>query len=342
MNQPQNVLVSVCLLTYNQKQFIKYAIESALMQKTNFEYEIVIGDDCSTDSTLEICADYANRYPKIIKLLKRENNLGLMMNFVETIKHCNGQFIVYLEGDDYWLMDNKLQSQADILLNDLNVSLVHTNWKDYFLQDGTVIDDARAFKEVCKSETTKGMAGVETFLANEYGGVRASSFMFRLVDINSIINNNPDFFKDNEIKSFDYYITCHLTYRGFFHFINGDSTLYRRNINSISINTDIKKREEFHFSVLKTIMYLFKEYNIRNNSKYLFNKILSGVLSYCLHNKDYVLLDKIEKSLKLYKISIQTKHKIILFSIKHHLNSILKLIIYYNSLKNNLLNDPSL
>lgn len=74
--------VSVSMGTYNQERFIAQAIESVMMQKTNFDYELVIGEDCSTDRTGDICAAYREKYPDRIRLLRREKNLGAMQNFV--------------------------------------------------------------------------------------------------------------------------------------------------------------------------------------------------------------------------------------------------------------------
>lgn len=109
------VKVSVHLITYNHEKFVAQAIESALMQETNFAYEIVVSDDCSRDRTPEIIADYARRYPDRIRPILRERNLGMNANFAETYYACNGMYVAFLEGDDYWTSPHKLQRQADFL-----------------------------------------------------------------------------------------------------------------------------------------------------------------------------------------------------------------------------------
>ena len=108
-------LVSVSLICYNQKNYIKQALDSVLMQKTNFKYEIVLSDDCSTDGTNLICEEYASRYPDKIRLIKHEHNLGGVKNYLENYKLCNGKYISYLEGDDFYLDPYKLQKQVDFL-----------------------------------------------------------------------------------------------------------------------------------------------------------------------------------------------------------------------------------
>jgi glycosyltransferase involved in cell wall biosynthesis len=108
-------IVSVVMIAYNVEQYIAEAIESVLVQKTNFKVELVIGEDCSTDSTLQIALEYQCKYPEVIRVLKREKNLGLTPNCVDTHNHCNGKYIALLDSDDYWTSDEKLQKQIAFL-----------------------------------------------------------------------------------------------------------------------------------------------------------------------------------------------------------------------------------
>jgi glycosyltransferase involved in cell wall biosynthesis len=109
------VKVSVCIIAFNVEAFIAQAIEGALAQRTNFDFEVVIGEDCSQDSTKEIIADYHRRFPKLIRAIFRENRLGMVRNFAETVLACKGQYIAMLDGDDFWNSPDKLQKQADLL-----------------------------------------------------------------------------------------------------------------------------------------------------------------------------------------------------------------------------------
>ena len=120
--------VSICMITYNHESYIKQAIEGVLMQKTNFDFELVIGEDCSTDSTRLICEEYANRETQIC-LLPSKSNLGVMPNFTRTLKACTGKYIALCEGDDYWTDPFKLQKQVNILEKDNSIGLVHTSCK---------------------------------------------------------------------------------------------------------------------------------------------------------------------------------------------------------------------
>jgi glycosyltransferase involved in cell wall biosynthesis len=107
--------LSVVMVTYNHEKFIAQAIESILAQRVNFDYEIVIGEDLSTDNTRAIVLDFARRYPERIRTLSRDRNIGAMRNFVQTIAACRGQYLAFLEGDDYWTSPDKLQKQVDFL-----------------------------------------------------------------------------------------------------------------------------------------------------------------------------------------------------------------------------------
>jgi glycosyltransferase involved in cell wall biosynthesis len=106
--------VSVCMISYNHGKFIAQAIESILSQKVDFSIELIIGDDCSTDNTFDICEAYARKDSRV-KLLSREKNLGVMPNFSRTLQACTGKYVAVCEGDDYWSDPHKLDIQVAFL-----------------------------------------------------------------------------------------------------------------------------------------------------------------------------------------------------------------------------------
>ena len=128
-----NIAVSVFLLTYNQEAFIVQTLDSILSQKTNFKYQLVIGEDCSADNTRAICEAYASNFPEKIKLLPAlEKNIGLIANYVRTIKECDGKYIAICDGDDYWIDALKLQKQVDFLEINPGFSIVYTRVRKLF------------------------------------------------------------------------------------------------------------------------------------------------------------------------------------------------------------------
>lgn len=103
--------VSVIIVSYNQEKYIEKAIQSVLMQKTNFQFEILLGDDCSTDSTPELVKKYESQ----LKAYFRKENVGGTQNHYDLLLKAKGKYITILEGDDYWLGENRLQVLADFL-----------------------------------------------------------------------------------------------------------------------------------------------------------------------------------------------------------------------------------
>lgn len=109
-------MVSVCIPTYNQERYIRQCLEGVMMQQTNFSFDVVIGEDCSTDNTRSIIKEFEKRYPGVIKPIYHERNVGAQRNAYE---YCwpklTGKYIAVCEGDDYWTDPCKLQKQVDFL-----------------------------------------------------------------------------------------------------------------------------------------------------------------------------------------------------------------------------------
>jgi len=102
-------------MAYNLEKFVAEALDSVLMQEVDFDYDIVISEDRSTDRTREIVIEYEKKYPDKIRLILRERNLGMNENFVQTFQACHGNYIALLDADDYWTSPHKLQKQVDFL-----------------------------------------------------------------------------------------------------------------------------------------------------------------------------------------------------------------------------------
>jgi glycosyltransferase involved in cell wall biosynthesis len=109
------ITVSICCITYNHEKFIAQAIDNFVRQQTNFKFEIIIGDDCSTDNTLFIINQFSVKYPEKIKVFTSPENIGFHRNFIRCVEACKGTYIALCEGDDYWTDNYKLQKQVDFL-----------------------------------------------------------------------------------------------------------------------------------------------------------------------------------------------------------------------------------
>ena len=108
--------VSVIVPVYNQEKFISKCLDSIFSQKTTFSFEVLVGDDCSTDNTLQILLDYSQRFDNV-KIHSREQNIGATKNVYDLCTKMRGRYFAYLEGDDYWCDENKLQQQYDFMRN---------------------------------------------------------------------------------------------------------------------------------------------------------------------------------------------------------------------------------
>ena len=126
----QTPLASICCLTYNQEKYISQTLESLLMQRTSFPYEIIVHDDASTDRTRKIIEDYASQFPLIIKPIFQEENkysvYGINFQFDYVFSKAKGKYIALCAGDDFWIDPLKLQKQVDFLEMNSDFGLVHT------------------------------------------------------------------------------------------------------------------------------------------------------------------------------------------------------------------------
>ncbi len=108
-------LLSICLITYNQAKYIRESIDSILMQRVNFEWELIIADDYSTDGTRQIIKDYQKQLPNSIKLILQKKNYGPEKNWLDLMEYPKTKYVIYTEGDDYFSDPLKLQKQVDFL-----------------------------------------------------------------------------------------------------------------------------------------------------------------------------------------------------------------------------------
>jgi glycosyltransferase involved in cell wall biosynthesis len=115
-------LLSVAITTFNHQDYIEQAVMSAVNQKTSFDFEIIIGEDLSKDNTAAILDRLQKSYPDKIRILKNKENLGLRGNNINVWTACKGKYIAYLEGDDFWTDNYKLQKQVDVLEGDPSLS----------------------------------------------------------------------------------------------------------------------------------------------------------------------------------------------------------------------------
>jgi glycosyltransferase involved in cell wall biosynthesis len=203
--------LSVVIITYNQERFVERAIKSALAQRAEFDYEIVIGDDCSTDRTPEIVRDFHRCYTDRIVPFFREQNLGANRNLEATLAACRGEYVALLEGDDYWTSEEKLQRQVDFLdaHPDCAISCHRVHVAD---EMGT---GQRALFPLCPA----GLYTIEDLLAGNF--IMTVSTVFR----RSLAGVLPDWFF--ELKLGDWPLCALIARYGKIHLMDDAMAVYR-------------------------------------------------------------------------------------------------------------------
>ena len=212
------VKVSACIITYNQEHYIKDCLDGAVSQVLDFDYEIVIGDDCSTDKTFQICKEYAERYPNKIKLLVRDKNKGMTGNWIDTILNCKGKYIALCEGDDYWISSNKLQKQVDFLESNPEYVLSFHR-VNVLKRDGAITEDL-----ITKvPENYESMEAMATF--GNY--IHTPSVVYR-----NIISEFPPEFELSPVC--DYFLYMMLVQHGKVKYLKETMAVYRSDIGVMS------------------------------------------------------------------------------------------------------------
>lgn len=231
-----NILVSVCCFTYNQENYISEAIEGFLNQKTSFNFEIIIHDDCSSDGTIDILKEYEKKYPDIIKVIYEEKNLYSQNIKIEPIvfKEAKGKYIAICEGDDYWCDENKLQLQFEFMEKNKDYSLLFhdvklymEDTKKYIVRDSGYVDDSDVAMENVILKTGIG------------GSFPTCSMFFK----SEYCRNLPDFFLNAPVG--DMPLTLYLGCKGKMYYMNKIMGVYRCNIpGSWSIRIKNRSKDE--------------------------------------------------------------------------------------------------
>lgn len=160
-------MVDIMVLAYNHGEYIEQALDSILMQRTEFTYRILVGEDCSTDNTRQIVLEYYEKFPDKMEIILWEKNVGAIANETEIMRNCKAKYIAVLEGDDYWTDSYKLQKQVsfleansayvgtahNILCVDEKGKLLHKEFRQYPISDTHIYGKVQALKHEMISQT---------------------------------------------------------------------------------------------------------------------------------------------------------------------------------------------
>lgn len=294
---PDNPLLSVCLPTFQHRKFIEECLNSILMQQTNFNYEILIGEDGSTDGNREVCEAYARKHPDKIRLFlhHRENNIQVdgqptgRFNFTYNWFSARGKYVALCEGDDYWTDPFKLQKQVDFL--EVNADFVLTYHPVMVLDKQQLIHDVIADSKFSESESSiYDLAAFGNYM-------HTPSVVYR-----NILPELPhEFF---EVPIGDFFLYMQLANYGKIKRLNDAMAVYRNRVGIYSDKHSLQKRKAWlqtlnllihsqHSPTVKRIMKL----RLGDDSEILKNMSTSGFAQLSKHIPAKVLF----KSL-LFKI----------------------------------------
>jgi glycosyltransferase involved in cell wall biosynthesis len=248
-------LASVVMLVYNHAPYIAQAIESVLNQQTDFPFELVIGEDCSTDGTRELVKDYQRRFPEIVRTVMSEHNVGARKNGLRTREACRGNYIAFCEGDDYWHDPHKLATQVRYLENNPGCGFVQTNTRAYHEDTG----------EFTPSFLTRlGPCPVETYYEDVLCLRRAAGIVgvcIKKTLLFDLMANNPEL-TSGEFVMGDVQLCLEAARATQVAFIDKDMATYRIHRGSLSRGDTAKKRLEFVVGSKKLREHYLRKYPI--------------------------------------------------------------------------------
>ena len=231
-------VVSIHMLAYNHSAYIREALESVLRQKTDFEFELVIGEDCSQDDTRAICCEYQKKSPDKIRVLWSDGRVGIRENYFRTLSRCRGEFIAFCEGDDYWIDDERLQRQVDVMRAHPSVGICGARNKVLWQATGRLVEcdggaEAAGFCEGRRLfdylTTGKELAGVKFGM----GFFQTSSLLVRMSVFKLALDRYADLFS-MQLLQLDHSSKMAMASMSDAWFSNEVVSVYRRNSGGVT------------------------------------------------------------------------------------------------------------
>ncbi|WP_051878187.1 glycosyltransferase [Chryseobacterium sp. FH1] len=233
-------LVSVFMISYNQQDYIIEALENVLNQKTDFDFEIILSDDCSTDNTKNVVQDFLASHPNknLVTFFSQEKNLGWMPNFIFTLQKCKdsgAKYIAMCEGDDFWTNPDKLQKQIDLLENNPDVVLTCHQYKELY-NDGSTKDYPYFRKDFFLGQESFKFSqeDFEAFLR-----IQTMTIVFRNSALDLELRHKYQYYCDTHIKH-------HILDHGLGLYTKDFDAVYR--IHGKNVFASLKRREQSEFA----------------------------------------------------------------------------------------------
>ena len=276
--------LSVGIITYNQQDTIAQTLDSILCQKGDFELEVVIGEDCSTDNTWAICHEYAERYPEVV-LLENTHNLGIMANFARVMKACKGDYVGICAGDDYWCDEHKLQKQLDYFKAHPECGVCTTGGYRYLVRRDEMVPGIAPLQPIEDGDLSK-----HYFSKSYQGGVYAMplSMLFKRELLEHI---DFDVFIERGFPVEDYPMQAIMAMHTKWGHIEDLTVVYRVYSESATfISYDHPKYMQYHRGLMEIRRYLRDKYALQlfiYSEEYILEYLFYREYLLYLHNGDF-------------------------------------------------------
>jgi len=243
------VRLSVSIVTFEQEDYVHQALESVLAQRTDFPFELVVGDDASSDGTRPILRDIAARHPRRVRLLLHERNLGDrgLSNFMSTVDACRGEYIAFLDGDDHWTDPHKLQRQVDFL--DAHPDCVLCAHRVVHLRENGVRElSIRPFFHDAREGTVHdvGELMIENFAPKISTVVRRRA-----------VHELPDWYRDTRVASADWLFNVLAGRLGRIGYLADVMAVHRKHVDNLTAHYGVRRMLSDKLDVLDTLEPLF-------------------------------------------------------------------------------------
>ena len=304
-------LVSICCITYNHESYIEKALQSFLMQRTNFAFEILVHDDASTDNTTNIIRRFYEKYPQIIKPVfqnKNQYSKGYRVNPALNFPRAQGKYLAICEGDDYWVDSYKLQLQIDEMEKNPKIGIsFHPSYELIDGQKGQLLSNY--------SDKSK-IFNISEVILGDGGFCPTASTIYR----KEAVQNLPEWFY-KEAPVGDYFLQIFASESGGALFINKPMSVYRM-LHSESSEYNKQKNKEIFKYFCDSIIISLEKLKVYFDHKYDYdiNKIIA------MHSNRAMKRSDLDLSFKKYIFNKTCKY----FTIKRRLRA--KLIFLYHKI----------
>ncbi len=263
--QNNEIMVSVLCLAYNHEKYIAKCLQGFVMQKTNFNFEVIINDDASTDNTAAIIKEYENKYPEIIKpIYQVENQHSKKVKITQDIVMplAKGKYVAFCEGDDYWIDEFKLQKQVDALEKNKECGMAVAITR-CINEDGTLT------KKIYPSnkDISGGVIPSEKFMSTviDKYSFHTSSYMFRRDLLQEYYNINPQFRAVAKVG--DEPMQLYFGYNSKVYFVNDEMSCYRQNSVS-SWSKNVRGKAGGAIKHCERMIAMYSEFDKYSNNEY--------------------------------------------------------------------------